>query len=343
MDLNRNLVSMPPTCRGWEPAMKRREFIKLTGGLAASWPLAARAQVVPRIQSILWVSTEAQPDPFIASFRDGMRERGYVEGQNLAFVLRYAPGDPARLREILPELLSVPADLIVSSGPAILVIRAATERPVLFAISGDPVQLGIADSLARPGRNFTGMTFMSLEVAKKRVELLKELVPRMGKLALLSQKNHPGEQSEHEATRAAAEALSIQLAYVPFASGAEIDAALQRVAESNANALLVFPDGVTMVHRAKIADFAQSHRLPSMYGWREYCDVGGFASYGGNQRATYRRLAGYADRLLRGAKPQDLPIERVTRFEFILNLKSAKTIGVDVSPTLLARADEVIE
>src|SRR5688500_3046141 len=139
-----------------------------------------------------------------------MRERGYVEGQNLAFVLRYAPGDPARLREILPELLSVPADLIVSSGPAILAIRAATERPVLFAISGDPVQLGIADSLARPGRNFTGMTFMSLEVAKKRVELLKELVPRIGKLALLSQKNHPGEQSEHEATRAAAEALSIQ-------------------------------------------------------------------------------------------------------------------------------------
>jgi putative tryptophan/tyrosine transport system substrate-binding protein len=324
--------------------MRRREFIALLGGATSAWPLAAIGQVTPKTQSILWVSTEAQPDPFIASFREGMRELGYVEGQNLAFVLRYAPGDPSRLRDALPELLAVPADLIVSSGPAILAIRAAaTEKPVLFAISGDPVQLGIAESLARPGKNFTGTTFMSLEVAQKRVQLLKELVPGMRRLAVLSQKNHAGEQSEQEATRAAADALSIQLAYIPFASGQEIDAALQRVAAAEANAMLVFPDGVTMVHRTKIAEFAKSHRLPSMFGWREYCDVGGFASYGGSQRATYRRLAGYADRLLRGAKPQDLPIERVTRFEFIINLKAAKTLGVDVPPTLLARADEVIE
>jgi putative tryptophan/tyrosine transport system substrate-binding protein len=203
--------------------------------------------------------------------------------------------------------------------------------------------LGIAESLARPGKNFTGTTFMSLEVAQKRVQLLKELVPGMGKLSLLSQKNHAGEQFEHQATRAAADALSIQLAYVPFASGPEIDAALQRVAEADANAMLVFPDGVTMVHRTKIADFAQSRRLPSMFGWREYCDVGGFASYGGNQRATYRQLAGYADRILRGTRPQDLPIERVSRFEFIINLKTAKTLGLDVPTTLLARADEVID
>jgi putative tryptophan/tyrosine transport system substrate-binding protein len=323
--------------------MRRREFIALLGGATTAWPLTARGQIAPKTQSILWVSTEAQPDPFIASFQEGMRERGYVEGQNITFVLWYAPGDPSRLREALPELLAVPADLIVSSGPAILAIRAATEKPVLFAISGDPVQLGIAESLARPGRNFTGTTFMSLEVAQKRLQLLNELLPGMRTVAVLSQKNHAGEQSEHEATGAAAEALSIQLAYIPFASGQEIDAALQRVAAAEANAMLVFPDGVTMVHRTKIADFAKSRRLPSMFGWREYCDVGGFASYGGSQRATYRQLAGYADRLLRGAKPQDLPIERVTRFEFILNLKTAKTLGVDVPPMLLARADEVIE
>jgi putative tryptophan/tyrosine transport system substrate-binding protein len=184
---------------------------------------------------------------------------------------------------------------------------------------------------------------MSLDVAQKRVQLLKELLPGMTKLAILSQKNHPGEQSEHEATRAAAEALSIQLTYVPFAAGPELDSALQRVAEASANAMLVFPDGVTMVHRAKIAEFALSHRLPSMFGWREYCDVGGFASYGGNQQATYRRLAAYADRLLRGEKPQDLPIDRVTRFEFVLNLRTAKALGLTVPPMLLARADEVIE
>ena len=323
--------------------MRRREFITLIGGTAAAWPLATRGQPATKTYFVLWVSTEAQPDPFIAGFLEGMRERSYVEGQNLALVLRYVPGDPARLRAMLPELLSVSADLIVSSGPAILAMRAATGKPVLFAISGDPVELGIADSLSRPGKNFTGTTFMSLDVAQKRVQLLRELLPGMGNLAILSQKNHTGEQSEHEATRAAADALSIRLAYVPFASGPELDGALQRVADARADAMLVFPEGVTMVHRAKIADFALSHRLPSMFGWREYCDVGGFASYGGNQRETYRRLAVYADRLLRGEKPQDLPIERITRFEFVLNLKTAKTLGVDIPPTLLARADEVIE
>jgi putative tryptophan/tyrosine transport system substrate-binding protein len=288
---------------GVESQMRRREFITLTGATAAAWPLAARAQRAPRTYFVLWVSTEAQPDPFIAGFLEGLREHSYVEGQNLALVLRYAPGDPARLQATLPELLNVSADLIVSSGPAILAMRAATGKPLLFAISGDPVELGIADSLPRPGKNFTGPTFMSLDLAKKRIQLFKELLPGMGNLAILSQKNHPGEQSEHEATRAAADALSIRLAYVPFAAGPELDAALQRVADAHADGMLVFPDGVTLVHRAKIADFALSHRLPSMFGWREYCDAGGFASYGGNQRATYRRLATYADRLLRGEKP----------------------------------------
>ena len=322
--------------------MRRREFIALLGGSAA-WPLAARAQQPSKTQFILWVSTEAQPDPFIAGFQEGMRERGYVEGQNLAFILRYAPGDPAALRAMLPDLLNVPADLIVSSGPAILAMRATTGKPVLFALSGDPVELGIAESLSRPGKNFTGSTFLSLELAQKRVQLLKELLPGMRNLAILSQKNHPGEQSEHKATLAAAEALSIRLAYVPFASGAELDGALERVAAARADAMLVYPDGVTLVHRAKIAAFAQSHRLPSMFGWREYCDAGGLASYGGNQRATYFRLATYADRILRGEKPGDLPIEQPVTFELVLNSRTAKTLGLEIPVTLLARADEVIE
>jgi putative ABC transport system substrate-binding protein len=292
---------------------------------------------------ILWVSTETQPDPFIDGFRDGMRALGYIEGRNLSFVLRYAPADPGALRASLDDILSVPADLIVSSGPAILAMRAATGRPVLFAISGDPVELGIADSLARPGRNFTGSTFMSLDVAQKRVQLLKELLPAMRSLAILSQKNHPGEQAEHRATVAAAEALSIAPAYVPFASAAELDGALARVATTRADAMIVYPDGVTLVHRYKIAAFAKAQRLPSMFGWREYCDAGGLASYGGDQRATYSRLAKYADRLLRGDKPGDLPIEQPTRFELVLNLKTARDIGLAVPPTLLARADGVIE
>jgi putative ABC transport system substrate-binding protein len=272
-----------------------------------------------------------------------MRERGYIEGQNLAFTLRYTPGDPGALRAMLPELLTLPADLIVSSGPAILTMKAATGRTVLFAISGDPVELGIAESLARPGRNFTGSTFMSLDVAQKRVELLKEMLPGLRTLAVLSNTNHPGERSEHDATRAVAEALSVRTAYVPFSSAAELEGALERVRASGADALLVFPDGITMVHRARIAAFAKSHRLPSMFGWREYCDAGGLASYGANQRATYFHLAQYADRLLRGEKPGSLPIQRASTFELVLNLRTARDLSLQVPATLLARADDLIE
>ena len=322
--------------------MRRREFI---AGLAvAAWPLVARAQQPGIAYSILWVSTEAEPDPFIAGFREGMKARDYVEGRNLVFILRYAPGDPHALQAMLPELLAIPADLIVSSGPAIRAMMTATDKPVLFAISGDPVALGIAQSLSRPGRNFTGSTFLSLEVAQKRVQLLRELLPDLRTLAILSNTNHPGEQSEHEATKAAANALSLRLAYVPFGgSDPELKGALERVQASNAGAMLVFPDGITMVRRAKIAEFARAHRLPSMFGWREYCEAGGLASYGANQRATYFKLAAYADRLLRGEKPSDLPITQPTQFELVINMRTAKALGLTIPSTLLARADDVIE
>jgi putative tryptophan/tyrosine transport system substrate-binding protein len=323
--------------------MQRRQFITLLGCAAAAWPLATRAQQGAKVHFILWVSTEVQPDPFIAGFRQGMKDRGYVEGQNLAFVLRYAPGDPVAVRAMLPELLAIPADLIVVSGPAMQAMKAATGKPVLFAISGDPVELGVAQTLNRPGRNFTGSTFLSFDVAQKRVQLLRELLPSLRTLAILSNTNHPGEQFEHKVTLEAAHALSIRLAYVPFGSGSELDGALERVRAENPDAMLVFPDGVTMVHRAKIAQFAKVHRLPSMFGWREYCDVGGLACYGANQRATYVRLAIYADRLLNGEKPSDLPIEQATKFELVINLKTAKALGISVPPSMQARADDMIE
>jgi putative ABC transport system substrate-binding protein len=315
----------------------------MAGLAVAAWPLVARAQQPGKVHTILWVSTEAQPDPFIAGFQEGMRALGYVEGRNLAFVLRYAPGDPTALQATLPELLAIPADLIVSSGPAIRAMRATTDKPVLFAVSGDPIELGVVESLARPGRNFTGSTFLSLEVAQKRVQLVRELLPDQRILAVLSNANHPGEQSEHDATKEAASALSMRLAYVPFGVPSEIDGALERVRASGADAMLVFPDAVTMVHRAKIAAFATALRLPSMFGWREYCEAGGLISYGANQRATYVRLAAYADRLLRGETPGGLPVEQPTAFELVINLKTAKALGLTIPPLLLARADEVIE
>ena len=323
--------------------MRRRKAIRLLVGGVTAWPLSSAAQQPVKMHVILWVSTQAQPDPFIEGFREGMRTRGYIEGQNLAFVLRYAPGDPAAVRAMLPELLAVPADLIVSSGPAMLAMKATTTRTVLFAMSGDPVELGIAESLARPGRNFTGFTFMSLEIAQKRVDLLRELLPNMRLLAVLSNTGHPGEQSEHNATTQAAEALGIQLVYLPFASADELEGALERVLISRPGAMLVFPDGVTLVNRARIAEFAKRHRLPSMFGWREHCDVGGLMSYGASQRATYRHLAIYADRLLHGESPATLPIERPTAFELVINLKTAGVLDLKVPTSLLARANDLIE
>ena len=322
--------------------MRRRTFLTGLGGAIAAWPLAVGAQP-GKAHTILWVSTEAQPDPFIDGFQDGMREHGYSEGQTLAFTLRYAPGDPGALRAMLPELLALPAHLIVSSGPAIVATRAVTAKPVLFAISSDPVALGLAESLARPGRNFTGITFMSLDVAQKRVEILTELMPHLRTLAVLSNSTHPGEQLEYEATKRAAEALSLRLAYAPFTSGVDIDAALEQVRGSRADAMLAFPGGATRVHKVRIAEFARAQGLPSMFGSREHCEVGGLASYGANQRTTYVRLAAYADRILRGEKPGDLPIEQPTTFELVLNGKTARALGFEIPPDLLARADEVIE
>ena len=322
-------------------SMKRRAVIGALAGLVGVQPIGARAQ--PKAYTILWLSTESQSDPFIEGFREGMRDLGYVEGQNLAFVTRYAPGHPSALKAKLPDLLAVPADLIVTSGPATQAMRAAADRTILFAMSGDPVALGVADSLAHPGRNFTGISFMSLDLAQKRVELLRDILPNLETLAVLSYTNHPGEPAEHEATERAARALSMRVAYIPFGSGDGLDAALERIVQANADAMLVFPDGITLHRRVRIAQFAVAHRLPSMFGWSEYCEAGGLASYGANQRATYVHLAAYADRLLRGEKPANLPVERPTRFELVVNTGTAKELGLTLPTLLAARVDRLIE
>ncbi|HXO70169.1 MAG TPA: ABC transporter substrate-binding protein [Bradyrhizobium sp.] len=293
---------------------------------------------------IFWVSTQSLPDPFLDGFREGLRGRGYVEGKNVAFELHYAPGNPQALREVISELRRGNIDLAVSSGPATRAMTAVRDVPVLFALSGDPVELGLVKSLGQPGGNFTGSTFLSLELAGKRVELLKDIVPKMRTLAVLSNSNHPGEQSEWRATREAANALGIVPLYVPFAGANELDAALGLVRDAHADALLVFPDALTMVHRARIAEFAIAHRLPSMFGWSEYCDAGGLLSYGANQRATYFWLATYADRILRGESPAVLPVFQPTKFELAVNLKAAKLLGIDLNESsILFRANKVIE
>jgi putative ABC transport system substrate-binding protein len=322
--------------------MKRREFILLIGG-GLAWPAIARAQDGAKLHRIFWVSTASEPDPFLDGFREGMRALGYVEGKTVTFETHYAPGNPQALRKIVSELQQRDIDLVVSSGPATRVMTAVTDIPVLFALSGDPVALGVVKSLAHPGTNFTGSTFLSLELAGKRVELLKDIYPKLRKLAVFSNTDHPGEPLEWRATLESCRNLGIKAAYVPFCGAREIENGLTAAGKVDADALLVFPDAVTLVHRAKIAELAIAHRLPSMFGWSEYCDAGGLLSYGANQRTTYFRLATYADRILRGENPSDLPVMRPEKFELAVNLKTARLLGIDLDvSSILFRASKVI-
>jgi putative ABC transport system substrate-binding protein len=320
--------------------VERRAFLAAIAATAVPWPAAAQAQRTAPAR-VGWISTEPQPDPFIDGFREGLRLHGYVEGQNVILDLRYTR-DLEALRTAVAELTQSKVAFIVSSGPAIRAIRAARDIPVLFAISGDPVALGLAASLARPGGNFTGLTFLSLEIAAKRVELLKQAVPQMRRLAVLSNTDHPGEHSERRATEEAARALGLAVSYIPFRGAGELDTGLAAVRGAGADAMLVFPEGATMVARAKIAQFAIAERLPSMFGWSEYADAGGLMSYGANQRQAYVRLAAYADKLLRGARTAELPIEQASHFELVVNMKTAAALGITLPPATLLLANRRI-
>ncbi|MGV7213957.1 ABC transporter substrate-binding protein [Bradyrhizobium sp. UFLA05-112] len=320
--------------------MKRRDFIRLVAG-AVACPAIARAQEARKVYRILWISTGSEPDPFLDGFREGLGALGYVEGKNVTLEKHY--GTPSALRQIISQLRRGEVDLAVSSGPATRAMATVKDIPILFALSGDPVALGVVKSLAQPGTNFTGSTFLSLELAGKRVELLKDIYPRIRRLAVLSNTDHPGEPSEWRATQQTCAGLDILPVYIPFSGARELNNALEVAAGSEADAILVFPDVVTMVDRTTLAEFALAQRLPSMFGWSEYCEAGGLLSYGANQRATYRWLANYADRILRGEDPAVLPVIRPEKFELVINLKTARHLGVELdTSSILFRANKVI-
>ena len=269
--------------------MRRRDLIIGAAALASS---PAHGETV-RTARVLWLSTAGYPDRLLDSFREGLRSHQLVEGRDLTLELHFAPNHSAALQLALAEIRRGGVDLVVSRGAqAIQATRLIQEAPVLFAISGDPVALGIVKSLARPGGNFTGATFLSLDLAAKRVELCKELLPSMRRLAVLSNTDHPGESSEWRATQAAAGTLGIEPVYLPFAGGGELDRALDELRGARVDAVLVFPDGVTYVNRVKLADAARTSRLPSLLGWRDYAEAGGLISYGPDQRdlSLARRL-----------------------------------------------------
>jgi len=320
----------------------RRAFVAAVAAALVPRAAGSQPQRGAQIRRIGWISTEPQPDPFVDGFRAGLRRLGYVEGEDVVLDLRYTR-DLAALRTAVAELTQSKVAFIVSSGPAIRAIRGTRDVPVLFAISGDPVELGLAVSLARPGGNFTGLTFLSLEIAAKRVEILKQAVPGLRRLAVLSNADHPGERSERRATEEAARALGLAVSYVPFTGAGELDGGLSAVREARADGMVVFPEGATMVARTKVAQFAIAERLPSMFGWSEYADAGGLMSYGANQREAHVRLAGYADRLLRGATAAELPIEQPAQFELVVNMRTAAALGIALPPATLLLANRRIE
>jgi putative ABC transport system substrate-binding protein len=327
--------------------LARRTFIVglATAGLLPRRASAQKPATPPRIG---WLSAGSEPDVLLQAFREGLRKLGYEEGRTVVLETRHAGGNPDVLNAAAADFARSQVALVVAAGIAARAARVITDIPVLFVISGDPVEGGWAKTLSRPGGNFTGSTFLSLEVAGKRVELLKQAVPRVRSVAALSNTDHPGEQSELRATEAVAQSLGIKLVYVafsqsPFGSSPELDKALETVRRAQPDAMIVFPEGATFANRASLARFAIAQKLPSMFGWCEYAVAGGLMSYGANQREIYQRLAVVADKILKGARAADLPIEQPTTFELVVNLKTAKALGLTVPPSLLLKADEVLQ
>jgi putative ABC transport system substrate-binding protein len=327
--------------------MNRRDVIGLLGGAAVSWPLAVRAQQAQRMWRIgfLGNSTAALEANLIEPFREGLRELGYVEDQNVVIVYRWAEGNYARLPELVGELVGMNVDVIVTAGTpsALAVKQSAPSTPLVMIAVGDPVGSGLVESLARPGGNVTGFTSIAPELEGKRLELLREVVPSVATVAVLWNPANPYMESSAREVHVAAEALQMKVLSLPVRTLEEIESAFGLMERERPNALNVLADRLFLHNRARIVEFALSHSLPGVHAYRELVLSGGLMSYGPNYADMHKRAAMYVDKILKGAKPAQLPVQAPTRFELVVNMKTAKALSLTMPPTVLARADEVIE
>ena len=322
----------------------RRELIAAFGGAATAWPLGARAQQRAKPARIGYLSSSSPPDVFLESFIRGMGVVGYGEGRDFVIEARYAGRDYSKFPALADELLRAQVDLIVAGGPAFRTWRlAAVPVPVVFLFSGDPVDAGIVASFARPGGNVTGVSLLSLDLSMKRLDLLKEAMPTMTRVAVLSNPTHPGEASELRATREAARALGLAIEHFEVGSDDDFEPAFAAIAQSKCDGLIAFPDALKNFNHQKIVGFALRRRLPSIYGWKMYAEAGGLMSYGPVLDDVSVRVAVYVDKILKGAKPADLPVEQPTKLEMVVNLKTAKALGLEIPPGLILRADALLE
>jgi ABC-type uncharacterized transport system substrate-binding protein len=326
--------------------MRRRDFISGIAGSAAAWPHAARAQQSPMPLVVsLYAGTAGAVEIYVTSFRDGMQQLGYVEGRNIRFEYRFADGYLDRLPELAIDLVRLNPTVIVSAPLlAHLAARQATSTiPIVMANGADPVGFGLVASLSHPGGNVTGLANFAEILASKQIDFLRELMPHLSRLGMLVNITNPLHVPQLRETKKAAEALGIFLVPAEIRGLDGLGSAFDIVGRERVEALMVPPDTLFNTLRREVADLAVTRRLPTIYGFRENVEAGGLMSYGPDNRETYRRAAIYVDKILRGAKPADLPVEQPTKIELVINLKTAKALGIDIPPTLLARADEVID
>jgi putative tryptophan/tyrosine transport system substrate-binding protein len=323
--------------------MKRREFITLLGG-AAAWPIAARAQQARKAYKIGLLNAGSEPLATKSLF-DALSELGWIEGKNLAFKRRWAENRLERLPELAAELVRLNVSVIVAFGTLapLAAKRATSTIPIVMADAGDPVGSDLVASLARPGGNVTGMSLMAPDLGGKRLELLKELLPQLARVAVLWNAANPYSALVFKETQAAGRTLGIEVQSLEMRGAGDFDGAFAAARRQHPAALIAVEDPLTIAYLKRIADFAVAEQLPSLYGLRGYVEVGGLISYGANLDDLHRRAAAYVDKILEGATPANLPVQQPTKFEMVINLKTAKALGLDVPPTLLARADEVIE
>jgi putative tryptophan/tyrosine transport system substrate-binding protein len=323
--------------------VKRRQFLTLLGG-AAAWPLAARAQQpakIPRLGVLLFSTPTA--DPQMETARRALRDLGYVEGRNLALEYRYAEGRPERLPDLAADLVRIQPDVVFAIGGDVTpaAVKATQTIPIVFTSSADPVQLGFVASLARPGRNATGVTFLLDELASKRLEILKQAAPRISRVGFLWNPNHPDNELP-EAERAAA-SLGVELKPFAVRGQTDFDAAFLAATEARIDALYVVTSRLTLQNLGRIVNFATEKQLPLAGGFGAWAQQHGLLSYGPNVDDMTRRAVAYIDRILKGTNPADLPVQQPTKFELVINLRTAKLLGLDVPVQLQQLADEVIE
>jgi putative ABC transport system substrate-binding protein len=324
--------------------MRRREFITLFGGVAATWPLSASAQQ-PKVWRIGVLASVPPTPAMLSAFRDGMRERGYVEGQNLSIDVRWPQGSFEHDPSPVAELINSNVDVIVAwATPTVIAVRRATSTiPIVMVGVGDPVGSGFIASLARPGGNTTGLTIISVELSAKLMELFAELVPGMKRVGVVHNPNNPGVTMMLRETEDAVRKLNMQVQVVNAQSSDEFQRAFAQLSAKSVDGVVLLPDPTVIEHSRRIAELAQSARLPTAFQRRENVDAGGLFSYGTDLNNQFRQAAFYVDRILKGEKPAELPVQQPTKFELVINLKTAKAIGIEIPQSMLLRADEVIE